>query len=275
MASDRTETSAQPIRVASVSYFNSKPLIEGLDREPDISLSLAVPAKLRDGLADGTTDVALLPVIDYQRLAGLRVVPVACIGCDGPTLTVRIFSRVPLGEIKALACDVESHTSVALARVILAERYGVRPEFRPLSIGETTGFESLLLIGDKVVCEGPVGYPHQLDLGQAWKALTGLPFVFAIWTARDGVDVRGVATKLAAAKERGMAAIDRLVVEHAVPRGWPVDVAKRYLTEHLKFEVGPRQIEAIGRFHDLAAAHGMIERPVKPLTIAWGGRCPP
>jgi chorismate dehydratase len=261
-----TPSSPLPVRVTGVSYFNSKPLIEGLDREAGVALSLAVPAKLIDGLADGSSDVALLPVIDYQRLDGLSIVPAACIGCDGPTLTVRIFSRVPIEQIATLACDIESHTSVALARVLLAERYGRRPDFRPLAPPHSD-IESLLLIGDKVVCEEPAGYPHQLDLGEAWRAMTGLPFVFAIWTARGGVDLGDVPQKLVAARRRGMSVIDRLVAEHALPRGWPADVARRYLTDYLKFDVGPRQIEAIGRFHALAAKHGVIDGPVRRLCV--------
>ena len=253
------------LRVASVSYFNSKPLIDGLERDPSIQLSLAVPAKLIDGLRNRSTDVALLPVIDYQSMDGLRIVPAGGIGCDGPTLTVRIFSRVPFHQIQSLACDVESHTSVALARVILAERYGLRPEIVRLDRARSP--QTLLLIGDKVVCEEPVGYPYQLDLGEAWKQLTGKPFVFAVWTARDGVDLADLPVRLQQAKQRGLQHVDQLVTQFAVPRGWPADIAQRYLTEYLKFDIGPRQIEAIELFHTLAARHEIIASPVRPLTV--------
>src|SRR5437763_3104541 len=126
-----SQTSA--FRVAAVSFLNSKPLIHGLESDPAVRLSLAVPAKLLDELRDGRADVALLPVIDYQRLEGLSIVPAGGIGSDGPTLTVRIFGRVPIEEIRSLACDPDSHTSVALARIILARRHNLRPEFCDLS----------------------------------------------------------------------------------------------------------------------------------------------
>src|SRR4051794_40726287 len=116
------------IRLASVSYLNARPLIWELDRDPQIKLDLKVPSKLIDSLRDGTSDIALLPTIDYQRLANLRVVPAGGIGCDGPTLTVRIFSPQPIEKIRTLACDPDSHTSVALARIILADRHGIKPE---------------------------------------------------------------------------------------------------------------------------------------------------
>ena len=122
-----------PLRVGCVSYLNSKPLIYGLEDQPDIQLSLRVPARLIDGLHDCVFDVALLPIIDYQRFDDLLVVPSGGIGCDGHTLTVRIFSKTPLETITTLACDIESHTSVALRAIILAERYGIQPKFIDLS----------------------------------------------------------------------------------------------------------------------------------------------
>src|SRR6476646_8344679 len=118
------------LRVGSVSFLNAKPLIYGLESADDVDLSLAVPSQLLEGLRSAALDVALLPVIDYQQMPGLCIVPSGGgIGCDGETLTVRIFSKCPVTEIRTLACDTDSHTSVALARVIFAERYGTRPAF--------------------------------------------------------------------------------------------------------------------------------------------------
>src|SRR5687767_15947212 len=111
--------SSSKLRIASVSFLNARPLIEGLDREPGVELTLDVPSKLLDGLRDRRYDVALLPVIDYQKLDNLTIIPAGGIGSDGETLTVRVFSRVPIHQIQTLACDPDSHTSVALARIIL------------------------------------------------------------------------------------------------------------------------------------------------------------
>src|SRR5206468_279206 len=118
----------QGTRIGSVSYLNAKPLIYGLDEADDLRLTLDVPSRLIDGLRERRFDVALLPVIDYQRLPGLRVLTSGGIGCDGHTLTVRIFSKVPIGQIKTLACDSDSHTSVALARIVLAEAFDLHPQ---------------------------------------------------------------------------------------------------------------------------------------------------
>jgi chorismate dehydratase len=288
MATKLAAVSASPqvLRIGSVSFLNSKPLIFGLEDAADVDLQLDVPSRLLDGLRTQRFDVALLPVIDYQRMDGLRVLTSGGIGCDGPTLTVRIFSRIPIARIDALACDTDSHTSVALARVVLAEQYGIRPEFVALEKGSDTvaaaprrvlrttasdpssACPARLLIGDKVVCEEPQGFEHQLDLGAAWKGLTGLPFVFALWMARKNVELRDLPQRLETAKKQGMANIEQIIQRHALPRGWPADVAHRYLCEYLQYDIGPRQLQAIAHFHRLAAKHGMIASAVRPLEIA-------
>ncbi|MDB5171713.1 MAG: hypothetical protein JWN51_486 [Phycisphaerales bacterium] len=261
------------VNVGSVSFLNAKPLIYGLDSLSSLELTLDVPSRLLDGLVDRRFDVALLPVIDYQRMAGLRLLTAGGIGCDGPTLTVRIFSAVPVEQIELLACDTDSHTSVALARVILAERFGVRPEFTSLrtSVDErraTPAPVAQLLIGDKVVCEEPQGLPHQVDLGEAWKELTGLPFVFAAWMAREGVDLGSLPADLERAKREGLRHVDEIITRHALPRGWPPGIARRYLTEYLQYDIGPRQLEAVRLFHQLAHRHGVLEHAPTALNVA-------
>jgi chorismate dehydratase len=125
-----------------------------------------------------------------------------------------------------------------------------------------------LLIGDKVVCEEPADLPYQLDLGAAWKDLTGLPFVFAAWVARGEVDLGDLPERLAAARRAGLGHVPEILERFAVPRGWPIELARRYLTEYLKFEIGPRQLEAIGLFHQWAAREGLIGNPPRPLRLA-------
>ena len=255
------------LRVASVAYFNSKSLIAGLDADPLVDLSLEVPSGLLGRLQDGSADVALLPTIDLQREPGLRVIPSGGIGCDGPTLTVRLFAKRPFDQIRRLAVDPDSHTSAVLSRLLLRRVYGVTPPLIDLRDAGDDPAEARLLIGDKVITSEPRDFPHQLDLGEAWKAMTGLPFVFAVWTARAGVDLGDLPKRLVASREFGMTQIDRLVRAYAVPRGWPAGVARQYLTKYLKFPIGPRQIEAIRLFHRLAAEDGLIRTPPAPLAL--------
>ena len=254
--------------VGSVSFLNAKPLIRGLDTDPRIALHLEVPSKLLDGLQNRRFDVALLPVIDYQRLEGLRVIPVGGIGCDGPTLTVRIFSKAPLEQTETLLCDTDSHTSVALARVILAERYGRRPTFVDLS-HDLARDPSLprLLIGDKVITDEPPDCPHQVDLGQAWKELTGLPFVFAAWMGRADADLGDLPEILAIARVKGLAEIEQIVAQHAPTHRWPLPIAHQYLESYLRFEIAEPQLEAIRLFHRLAAKHGVFNHEPWALRV--------
>lgn len=255
------------LRLGSVSFVNARPLIHGLDGQPDVQLTLDVPSNLLDGLRASRFDLALLPVIDYQRMDGLQILPAGGIGSDGRTLTVRIFSKTPIGNIRTLACDPDSHTSVALARVILSRAYGVHPELTELRRDTPLAHDAQLLIGDKVICEEPAGYPHQLDLGQAWKELTGMPFVFAAWMGPAEAMSELADTTLREAKKAGLANVEQIVQRHAIPRGWPADVARQYLTRYLQFDIGEPQLEAIRTFHQLAAEEGIIPSPPRPLNV--------
>ncbi len=267
-APQRDAVRSSAIRIGSVSFLNAKPLIYGLESGPHLSLSLDVPSALLGDLQRDELDVALLPVIDYQRMNGLRVLTVGGIGCDGPTLTVRIFSPVPIAEVRTLACDTDSHTSVALARILLAELYDTMPQIIDLDPDHAPADQTAhLLIGDKVVCEEPRNLPHQLDLGGAWKRLTGLPFVFAVWMARQEVTLGDLPQKLDAARRAGLANVEEIIETHAVPRGWPVEVARRYLTKHLHFEIGTDQLRAIRHFHALAHRHGILTAPPRELVF--------
>jgi chorismate dehydratase len=262
----------QATRLGSVSYLNAKPLIYGLDEADDLRLTLDIPANLLEGLRDGRFDVALLPIIDYQHLPGARLLQSGGIGSDGTTYTVRIFSRVPMQEIITLACDSHSHTSVGLARVILAETYGVRPKLLDLQHLQPSPAaaraDAQLLIGDKVVAAAPSGYPHQLDLGEGWKQLTGLPFLFAAWVARPGVELGDLPQRLERAKHEGVAHVDLIVQRFAAAHGWPAPLAHRYLSQYLKFDVGPAQIAAMERFFALCSAHGILGQPPRELVLA-------
>jgi chorismate dehydratase len=256
------------IRIGCVSYLNSCPLVWGLDRHPDLEIRYAVPAALLGLLTAGECEVALLPAIDYQRADDLVLVPGSCIGADGTVYTVRLFSRVPVGRIRRLYADVESHTSVALCRILLKHVYGVEPEFTG---DESAEVDARLLIGDKVVVRAPKDHPIQLDLADEWKRWTGLPFVFAGWMARRNTCLGDLPERLAAAMQQGLEHVDCIVKRDAIPRGWPAEVARDYLTRLLKFpiDLAPRspQRQAIERFHALAYELGVVPRN-RPIEIA-------
>ena len=114
-----TDRQAAAYRVGCVSYLNARPLIAGPDDEPGIQVRTDVSARLLADLESGDVDVALCPVFDFfSSEQDLSLVPVGAIGCEGPTLTVRLYSQVPIDEITTLHADTDSHTSVALAQVL-------------------------------------------------------------------------------------------------------------------------------------------------------------
>jgi chorismate dehydratase len=266
-AAKQTNTLPRILRIGSVSFLNAKPLIYGLEAADDLDLKLDVPSRLLDGLLENRFDVALLPVIDYQRMAGLKLLTAGGIACDGPTLTVRIFSPIPIPQITTLACDTDSHTSVALARILLGEVYGIRPEFISLEDAPHDPYAARLLIGDKVICEEPTHLPHQLDLGQAWKLHTGLPFLFAAWMACPNVLLGDLPARLEQAKRDGLKNIETIIARFAVPRGWPSHIARDYLTSHLQFDITQRHLEAVTLFHNLAFQYNLLPSPPRELDL--------
>ncbi|MFT5423428.1 MAG: putative solute-binding protein [Phycisphaerales bacterium] len=273
-------------RVAAVSYLNTIPLIAGLDRVEGLELIRAVPSRIAAMIEDGSADLGLASLIDAARASvPMALHPVGMIGCEGPTLTVRLFSAVEPEQITVLHADTDSHTSVTLARIILAERYGVRPQIRDFDTREQmpsgegihepdTGGgpdsggwpETVLLIGDKVVVGSPpaVRYPHQIDLGQAWHELTGLPFVYAVWMSladrADEPQIRTAAGLLDRQRRRNLMRLDRLVTDSAETKGWPEDLARDYLGRLLRYEVGPREREAAALFVSKAAELGVAPK---------------
>lgn len=240
-------------RVGAVSYLNARPLVEGLENRSGISLVTDVPSRLLRRLLEGEVDIALCPVIDFQRSPSpLLVVPVGGIGSDGPTLTVRLFSRRPLSDLEEVGVDSDSHTSVALLQVVLRHRLGHIPRLRHFDAG--LGIEperdAALLIGDKVVTAAPdeSDYPFQLDLGGAWREMTGLPFVFAVWMTRAGADLGTLPAALDDQLELNLAQLPEVASRCGRASGWPVPLAERYLGDILQYHIGGRELEAIQLF---------------------------
>ena len=253
--------------VAAVSFLNARPLIEGLDEEPGIQLVTDVPSRLLGTLIGDRASVALCPVIDFQLSpAELSIVPAGAIGSDGPTLTVRIFSRVPMDEVVVVRTDGDSHTSVALLAVIFDELYGRVPEIKTLDSTDVNGSETppdtVLLIGDKVVRSrpDPALFPHQLDLGEAWRQMTALPFVFACWMARIDRDLEDLPEILARRREINRRRIPDIVAARAAASGWPEDLATQYLGRILRYELGARELESVELFWSRCHNLGLVDQ---------------
>jgi len=261
-------------RIGCVSYLNALPLIDGIDTQAaGPAVTYDVPSRLIKSLETGAVDIALCPVIDYHRSKlALEIVPVGGIGCEGPTLTVRLFSQIPFQEITQIHADGDSHTSVVLLQVLLHERYGVLPKIVGYNPGQADPKNPLpqaaLLIGDKVVTSPPPAehYPHQMDLGEAWHALTNLPFVFAVWMTPTGLNLGNLPTILQAQRQRNATRTDQIADQYAHRHGWEHGLARRYLGQMLRYDINQPQLNAIEKFSTMAHRLGLISQQ-RPLQI--------
>ena len=246
------------IKIGAVSFFNSLPLIYGLESLSTVDVGCYPPAQLGGLLEAGEIDVGLTPSIAYQTSRdSWRILPVGGICSMGEVLTVRVFSRVAPAELEELACDVDSHTSVALARVIWHMRYGRRLKVRPIA-GDYESAEAVLLIGDKVL--GQLGkWARELDLGEAWTEETGLPFVYAFWSVREGGDWGQLVEILRRAVKGGVSNIEEIIQGRSARHGFGVEQARKYFAENIKFELGAKQFESLEMFYRLAYELGLTE----------------
>ncbi|MFL5342938.1 MAG: menaquinone biosynthetic enzyme MqnA/MqnD family protein [Gemmataceae bacterium] len=256
----------EPIRVGAVNYLNTRPLIHDLDQlAPQIDLRLDLPSRLADQLVAGELDVGLIPVIEYFRAGCYSVVPDISIASRGPVLSVTLFSRVPWAEIRRVALDEGSRTSAALCQVLLAKRHNARPERVPLPIdspAEDVDADAVLLIGDRAMRACLPGFAHAYDLGQEWHDWTGLPFVYAFWAVRPGVDLGGVDEALLQAKRRGVERVGAIAHREAPRLGLDAGFCRRYLTNIIHFDLGPREQAGLHHFYTLACELGLARRGV-------------
>lgn len=259
--------------VGSVPYANAKPLVWWLESSGSVRVVYDVPSKLPALLDSGAADAVLASSYEALVTPGRKVASGLCIASDGPVKSVRLFSKVPFGEIRILALDRSSMTSNALAGIILAERHGVRPEI----ISEDPSLEGMLeradagvLIGDKGMSASGDGL-HVLDLGEAWKDLTGLPFVWAMWMGGDGLTSELVRLLQGARREFGRAEMScGLVEKFAMEAGWDSATMEDYLLRTIRFELGEREIKGLCEFERLLVSNGDLGAIHFPAVVESG-----
>lgn len=256
----------ESMRIGAVNYLNTKPLIHDLETlAPAAELVLDYPSCLAEQLQKGELDVALIPVIEYFRAGSYSLVPNIGISSHGPVLSVTLFSRVPWTAIRKVALDEGSRTSAALTQVLLRHRYKVKPEICPLPLdrkAEDTDADAVLLIGDRAMHACLPGFAHAFDLGQEWHDWTGLPFVYAAWAVREGVDLGPVAQALLEAKKRGCANIGPIAAREAPRLGLDAGFCRRYLAHIIRFDLGPREQAGLHHFYMLACELGLAQRGI-------------
>ncbi|MEQ8786331.1 MAG: menaquinone biosynthesis protein [Pirellulaceae bacterium] len=249
-----------PLRIGAVSYLNTKPLVYGLaESAAGAEIVFDLPSRLADQLAEGSLDVALIPSVEFFQNPTYRIVSDACIGCRGAVLSVNLYSRVPMAQIRTLALDEGSRTSVALVRILLRERFGIEPHLEPFPIGsdvDQSTADAVLLIGDRAISPQHDFVEHW-DLGDQWCRFAEAPFVFAMWVARQGVDLGALEDQLGAARDLGVAHLPEIARREAGALGLDAAQCLSYLRDNLYFYLGPRERQGLALFHRHAVALGL------------------
>lgn len=259
-----------PRRLGAVSYLNTKPLVHGLERRPDLfTVRFDIPARCADLLHEGQVDLGLIPAIEYLR-GDYRIVPNLAIASDGPIASVAMFTRVPIERVRTLALDASSRTSVALTRMLCAKRWQIAPIFStaPPDLGAMlAGADAALIIGDLALDADAAEHgATKIDLGEEWGALTGLPFVYAMWTGRPGAASPAHCDALRAARDEGL--LNLTAIAEAAGEGDPVRAyqALRYLRDNLRYGLGEAEAAGLRQFHQWAVELNLMPA-LRPLRF--------
>jgi len=230
-------------------------------------LSFAIPSECADRLAEGRSDIGIVPSVELNRQK-LEIIRGTGIACCGPVRSILLISKVPFAEIQTLATDAGSRTSVALSRIVLLRRYGAEPRLfsqPPHLASMLEHCDAALIIGDAALALYPADLPfHVLDLGQEWTAMTGLPMVFAVWAARADVP-RQSPLQFTASLQFGMEHIDDIVRQEHPKLGISEALAREYLTRNIVFELGDREYAGLETFLQYASELG---NPVESSKVS-------
>jgi chorismate dehydratase len=251
--------------IAASSYLNAAPLcysfIYGEQKDRCTFLSDAAPARCSELLAEGRADAGLIPVIEYQRIPGLKIAPGACVASKGRVRSVLLASRVPISEVGSVALDTSSRTSAALIQIILERFYNIRASYQPAAPDLEAMLESndaALIIGDPAMLIDHSAL-HVYDLAEEWRRHTALPFVFAFWAIRadstvwpghNVPDERRI--DFSAARQEGMAHAEELAGIYAETLGLPREDLFSYLTENISYDLDEENLRGLRLYYELA-----------------------
>jgi len=225
------------------------------DERDLFELSFALPSECADRLADGRADIGIVPSVELLR-QNLKIIQGTGIACDGAVRSILLISKVPFEEIRTLATDSSSRTSVMLSRIVLASRYGVEPRLssqKPHLAMMLEHHDAALIIGDAALALDPAQLPfHVLDLGSEWSAMTGLPMVFAVWAARAVLPPQDPAPFVSSLRF-GLGHVEEIVRNEHPKLGFSESLVRDYLTRNIVFELGAREYAGLTAFLEYAS----------------------
>lgn len=244
------EDSLKPFRVGSVGYLNAAPLVRGIENE----VIIATPARLAEMLQKDELDAGLVSITEVLYHNRYDVLDGIAIASLGEVKSVLLAHRRPLEETKEIFCDTASLTSVNLLRVLLAER-GLKPGFKPLpDYASAAQLDAVLLIGDPALDFLRAQTGHEImDLGAEWLELTGLPFVYAVWALRRGVENSRLRRQLREARDFGLDTLDSIILNRPE---YDYEFRKDYLGWHIHYHLSTDEKHGVARFIELLRKHG-------------------
>jgi chorismate dehydratase len=272
------------LRIGAVGYLNARPLVFGLDRHPRFEVRFDVPSRCAELLHAGDTDLGLIPSIEYLRAPGgpgaYRIVPDLAIASDGPVASVAIYTTRDMKDVRSIALDTSSRTSVALTRVMCTRVFGIRPRFEPHGPDLPSmlrGADAALIIGDVALFQagGAIDVPEdghvgavmveKIDLGELWRQTTGLPFVYAFWAGRSGALTAGDVRILTSVRDEGTEMVREIARAYYPDEPPRQEIAERYLRDNIKYALGSDARAGLERFYQYAAEAGVVAHAGTPL----------
>ncbi len=238
-------------RIGSVHYLNAAPLTRDLAGE----LVFATPSRLAEMLRRDELDAALVSITEVLLNDRYDILDGVAIGSLGEVYSVILAHKKPLTEAKEIFCDTASLTSVNLLKVLLAEK-NLFPQFRPLeNYAAAPEKDFVLLIGDPAIEFQRAPHAHGIfDLGYAWSEMTNLPFVYAVWALRRGIENAGLRRGLRQAKRFGMETLDHIIETR---EEFDADFRRDYFEWHIQFHLGEDEKRAIAKFCELLRKHNL------------------
>src|SRR5437870_7897812 len=259
-------------RIAASSYLNTAPLIwsfiHGSQKRVNLFIDTA-PARCAEMVAAGEVDAALVPVIEYQRIPDVAIVPDVCVGSHKAVRSVVLVTRRNnLKKVERVALDDSSRTSAALVKIIFREFLGFEPEWEissPDLKSMLARADAALIIGDPAMKVSRDQF-RVFDLATLWHEFTGFGFVFAMWMVRKDCIKRVREINFAAARDEGMANLDQIAASYSSQIGLSDDEIKCYLTENIVFGVDEEMQKGLALYFELAKKHRLIEKS-KPFEF--------
>ena len=227
------------LHIGTVPYCNAFPLIHYLPEYlPGAIISEWLPAQMLQQLTEQKLDLALMPVAELVSLPHGKIISNCCIACDGAVRSVLLFSRKPIEQIETIAWDSASRSSVMICELILRQFYGIQPmEYRleDDQHPDASRTDAFLIIGDRALAYRPSEcWRYRYDIGELWKAKTGLPLVFAAWIGcSPQVEEPSIALALEASRDRGLQCLEA-VLEAKERHGIALPLGRKQILDYYK-----------------------------------------